>query len=197
MAKRPLSDAELRLWKKITETVSPLQSSPKTECPDVEDFGKLLSTYSHLDASRLKNQKRQFTPKEPVKARATQLQRNLVDIVEEVVPKTPLENKENDKKVRRGKTDVDATIDLHGFTQVAARSALSAFLMHHRNSGAKCVLVITGKGKLGDGVIKRSLLDWLVEPDIRAHVSSYSQSHQKHGGAGAYYIFLRKQRWER
>ncbi|ACT60807.1 Smr/MutS family protein [Hirschia baltica] len=191
MAKRLVSDAEMRLWKKIAKTVEPHKTTKQKKPLIVEDFAKLLSKHSHLDAPRVRVAKH-VSPDIKKRAQATDLQRKIMDEVEERIPEKPLENREKDRKIRRGKTYVDATIDLHGFTQIAARSALSAFLMHHRNDGAKCVLVITGKGKLGDGIIKKRLVEWLVQPDIRAHVSSYSIAHQRHGGSGAYYVFLRK-----
>lgn len=70
--------------------------------------------------------------------------------------------------------------------------ALLAFVAFQRTQGARCVLVITGKGKAGEGVIRKRFLDWLNAPDVRAHVSSYAQAHQKHGGAGAFYVFLKR-----
>ena len=187
MAKRPITDAEKRLWNKITQTVKPLKGPVSAPKVNKEEFEKLLSAHSHL---KLPSQSTLKSPNSG--AKATDIQRKLLDTVPDQIPSTPLENKETDRKVRRGKTYVDATIDLHGFTQIAARSALSAFLMHHRHDGSKCVLVITGKGKAGGGVIKSRLVEWLSQPDIRAHVSSYSIAHQKHGGEGAYYVFLRK-----
>lgn len=191
MAKRRVTEAEIKLWNKVAKTVQPLKEQTVKKRLEVEDFGKLLASHS-------KNEKIQFRLNTPPRkaaepqAKATAIQRKLVDREFEKVPKTPLFNKDADRRVRRGQSSVDASIDLHGFTQIAARSALSAFLMHHRFDGAKCVLVITGKGKLGEGIIKKRLLGWLEEPDIRAHVTSYAQAHQKHGGAGAFYVFLRR-----
>ncbi|MFC7292352.1 Smr/MutS family protein [Hirschia litorea] len=191
MAKRPISEAEMRLWKKVAKTVTPNKKTTVKSKVEVEDFSKLLSSHSHLDAPGFRlGIAKTTSPKK--QSQVTDLQRKILNPEPDSIPDTPLLNREKDRRVRRGQTAVDASIDLHGFTQIAARSALSAFLMHHRNDGAKCVLVITGKGKLGTGVIKRRLLSWLDEPDIRAHVSSYALAHQKHGGAGAYYVFLRK-----
>ena len=54
------------------------------------------------------------------------------------------------------------------------------------------MLVITGKGKEGQGVLRRNFLLWLESPGARRLVSGYAESHPKHGGAGAFYVFLRK-----
>lgn len=191
MAKRPISEAEMRLWKKVAKTVTPRKREADPPMPQIEDFGRLLSSHSHLDAPGFRLGKIQRMPLKKL-PQVTELQRKILNPSPEILPQSPVQNRETDRRVRRGQTAVDASIDLHGFTQIAARSALSAFLMHHRNDGAKCVLVITGKGKLGTGIIKKRLLAWLDEPDIRSHVSSYALAHQKHGGAGAYYVFLRK-----
>jgi len=105
------------------------------------------------------------------------------------------------KKVRRGKLDIDGSIDLHGYRQVEAQTALAGFLVRMRGSGARCVLVVTGKGRaieVGEdyltpqpGVIRRRLPEWLSGSGIREHVSSYASAHPRHGGSGAYYVLLK------
>ena len=55
------------------------------------------------------------------------------------------------------------------------------------------MLVITGKGRAGEGVIRKRFLDWLNTPDVRDQVASYAQAHQRHGGGGAFYVFLKRQ----
>jgi DNA-nicking Smr family endonuclease len=41
-------------------------------------------------------------------------------------------------------------------------------------------------------VLKRRLPDWLTEPALRAVVSGFAPAHRKHGGAGAWYVFLKR-----
>ena len=55
------------------------------------------------------------------------------------------------------------------------------------------MLVVTGKGGRdgAGGVLKQKLPDWLAAGSLRAIVSGYAQAHQKHGGGGAYYVFLK------
>jgi len=104
----------------------------------------------------------------------------------------PLADRSPEKRVRRGKLDVAATLDMHGMTQAEAQSALGGFLAHHRAEGARCVLVVTGKGRDGaGGVLRQKLPDWLSGGGLRAIVSGYAVAHQKHGGGGAYYVFLK------
>ena len=94
--------------------------------------------------------------------------------------------------MRRGKLPIAASFDLHGHTQASAARALPAFLERQQADGARCVLVITGKGREGQGVLRRNFLLWLESPGARALVSGYAEAHPKHGGAGAFYVFLRK-----
>lgn len=99
-----------------------------------------------------------------------------------------------ERRVRRGQVEFDARFDLHGLTQAAAEQALPAFLSRQRHSGARCVLVITGKGRGGEGVLRRNFLHWLEAPGARALVSGVAPAHPRHGGSGAFYVFLRRQK---
>lgn len=104
----------------------------------------------------------------------------------------PPADRGKEKRVRRGQAAIHGRFDLHGHTQESAAAALPVFLASQRGQGARCVLIITGKGKLGEGVLKRNFLRWLETPEARALVSGYAQAHAKHGGAGAFYVFLRR-----
>lgn len=101
-------------------------------------------------------------------------------------------NREGEKRVRRGKLEIGASLDLHGFTQSSGRAALTRFLHAAYARGDRTVVVITGVGRQGGGILKRSLPEWIAERGLREIVSGYAQAHRSHGGAGAFYIFLRK-----
>tara|TARA_R110001606_G_scaffold136815_1_gene274537 strand:- start:286 stop:780 length:495 start_codon:yes stop_codon:yes gene_type:complete len=101
-------------------------------------------------------------------------------------------NRGKEKRVKRGKLVVSAMFDLHGHTQATAARALPGFLANAQADGSRCVLVITGKGRMGEGVLKRNFLAWLDTDHARTLVSGYAEAHQRHGGAGAFYVFLRK-----
>lgn len=94
--------------------------------------------------------------------------------------------------MRRGKVEIGATLDLHGHDQDSARLALTRFLRAAQKRGERTVIVVTGVGRSGIGVLRRRLPDWLGERDIRPLVSGFAQAHRSHGGAGAYYIFLKR-----
>ncbi|WP_395072899.1 Smr/MutS family protein [Hyphococcus sp.] len=106
----------------------------------------------------------------------------------------------------RGRLPVDAVLDLHGHTQRTAHSALLRFVADAHAHGARCVLVITGKGApslsehasgqthsgVGRGVLRARFAEWLEDAALRRYISRASPAHQRHGGAGAFYIFLKR-----
>jgi DNA-nicking Smr family endonuclease len=96
------------------------------------------------------------------------------------------------RRLIRGRESVAARIDLHGLGQDAARAALTRFIERSASEGWRAVLVITGKGTTGDGVLKRRVPDWLAEPPIRQHIAGVSEAHRRHGGEGALYVALRR-----
>ena len=102
------------------------------------------------------------------------------------------QNRQNERPVRRGKQAVSASFDLHGHSQDSAWRALPHFLSREQAKGSRCVIVITGKGKLGEGVLRRNFLRWLEMPEARTLVSGYATAHPRHGGSGAWYVYLRK-----
>lgn len=109
-----------------------------------------------------------------------------------------------DRLAGRGRLPIDAVLDLHGHSQRTAEMALKRFVTEGHARGARCLLVITGKGAgdrgalsrgweaSGRGVLKARLHDWLAEEPLQKLVSRASPAHQRHGGAGAYYLFLKK-----
>lgn len=101
------------------------------------------------------------------------------------------------RKLRRGQIAIDARIDLHGMTQATAQAALTRFVLDAAGCGHRCVLVITGKGKgLGEerGILRRRLADWLSAPPLAALVLRRQEAAPKDGGAGAFYLYLKRKR---
>ncbi len=85
-----------------------------------------------------------------------------------------------------------ARVDLHGLDQDRARAVLTAFVLRAHAEGERTVLVITGKGARGDGVLRRHTPDWLAQAPLRAVVAGLSEAHRKHGGEGALYVALKR-----
>ena len=103
-------------------------------------------------------------------------------------------------RLRRGKLAIDMRLDLHGLTLDLAHRRLLGFLHAAQASGAKCVLVITGKGSptgSGQGRLRGAVPRWLNEPAFRPMVLSVAQARQRDGGDGALYILIRRSRKDR
>lgn len=106
----------------------------------------------------------------------------------------PLADVGGERKVRRGQTEIEARLDLHGHTQDTGRAALVDFVLRSQAMGARCVLVITGKGRMGGGVLRSRFFDWIEGPEIRPVLAGYSRAHQRHGGEGAFYLLIKAKR---
>jgi DNA-nicking Smr family endonuclease len=112
------------------------------------------------------------------------------------------------RRLRGGRIEIEARVDLHGLRQSEAQVTLRRFLMSCHARGLRWVLVITGKGaprRRGEdeeaytshfgseerGVLKRNVPIWLAEPELRAIVVSFTAAAIQHGGEGALYVQLR------
>jgi DNA-nicking Smr family endonuclease len=97
-------------------------------------------------------------------------------------------------RLRRGDVTIAARLDLHGMTQAHAHAELDAFLDRAVRRGARLVLVITGKGSGGDGILRRMLPRWIQAGPHRGRVLGVEPAHARHGGEGAWYVQLRRPR---
>ena len=76
-------------------------------------------------------------------------------------------------------------------THDRAKAALEAFILRAFEEGIREVLVITGKGTLGEGILRRQTPEWLAAPPLRAVVAGVSKADRRHGGDGALYVALK------
>ncbi len=113
-------------------------------------------------------------------------------------PKTPLAPDPIEplrkRRIARERDPIEARLDLHGLDQDRARVVLHGFLQRAYDQGFRAVLVITGKGTLGDGVLRRRAPDWLAETEVRPLIAGFSPAERRHGGKGALYIALKRRR---
>ena len=166
--KRPLRPDELKLWSVVAATVRPSagrpasKAGPKSGRPPIT-AGVILPAPG--------------SGKPKGKA---------------VVPPPSAIEPNRKRRIERAREDIGARLDLHGMDQDRARTALHAFLLRAHEDGVRAVLVITGKGTLGDGVLRRRTPEWLAEAPVRAIVAGVSEAARIHGGAGALYIALKR-----
>ena len=94
------------------------------------------------------------------------------------------------KQIRVRKVCVEARLDLHGYTRQEAMARLQQFIITSQLRGCDWVLVITGKGSAENPMTLQKLLpQWL---ETIPQVNGYAMAKQRDGGAGAYYVRIRK-----
>jgi DNA-nicking Smr family endonuclease len=98
----------------------------------------------------------------------------------------------NAERLKRGKRRIEARLDLHGMTQDEAHRALFGFIRAARAAGRRCVLVITGRGSVGGGVLRAAVPRWFEEAAFRPHLLGIAPAQPRDGGAGALYVMLRR-----
>ncbi|MGZ8363642.1 MAG: Smr/MutS family protein [Caulobacteraceae bacterium] len=98
------------------------------------------------------------------------------------------------RRIALGREAIGARLDLHGMTQDQARAALERFIIYASDEGWRAVLVITGKGSTGDGVLRRYTPEWLASPPLRGLIAGVSEARHRHGGKGALYVALKQRR---
>lgn len=98
------------------------------------------------------------------------------------------------RRLAQGQQPIEARLDLHGMTAAQAERKLASFISSAEIQGCRCVLVITGKGANGNGVLRRLVPLWLKTPPLSSRVLAISAAQQADGGAGALYVMLRRRR---
>lgn len=183
---RGLRPEEELLWQKITDTATPLERRESTgwEKPKTSDKSK---PKPDIRITQFKIGEKIDVP--PAETRIAP-------------PDQPLRmDRKTFARMKRGKSNPEARLDLHGMTVDTAHSALTAFLLRCHGEGKRLVLVITGKGRSDDhqtlaspsrGVLRRQVPHWLDQPPLRQIVLQTTSAHQRHGGSGALYIYLRR-----
>lgn len=108
------------------------------------------------------------------------------------------------QKLIQGRIPVEQRLDLHGLTLREAERAMDRLLRQAIACGQRGLLVITGKGvRVGDappplfeqrGVLRAWLPDYLRQGPWRDQVLGIAPARQEQGGAGAFFVLLRRQR---
>jgi DNA-nicking Smr family endonuclease len=174
--KRPLKAEERRLWAMVAATVRPAPG----RMPQILDV-EPEPTPQNPNKTSQKITKTTPPPPKTVSPKAKPAPSALHAI-------EPLRK----RRLIRERDEIEARLDLHGLDQDRARVVLHDFLLRSHGRGLRAVLVITGKGTLGDGVLRRRAPDWLSEPVVRPLIAGVSPAARHHGGDGALYIALKR-----
>ena len=98
------------------------------------------------------------------------------------------------RKLKQGRYEAEARLDLHRMTAAMAREEIFGFVEECYQLGLRSVLVIHGKGvskaeKERSSILKGCVDHWLRQLDI---VQAFHSAQPRHGGTGAVYVLLRK-----
>jgi DNA-nicking Smr family endonuclease len=181
--KRPLRPDEVSLWAVVTATVRP--SKDRIRAPIQTPTASAVAVQPPQPPGKLARNKPASQapilapppPPKPPKPVPTEAQ--------SIEPGRR-------RRIVRGRDEIAARLDLHGMDQDRARSALVSFLLRAQEDGARSVLVITGKGYSGTGVLRRRAPEWLSDPALRTVVAGLSPADGRHGGEGAFYVALKR-----
>lgn len=200
MKKRRLRPDERDLWDQVARTTTPLsRKSPASATEQAGDSPRLSAVVTpRPDTASIGS----FTMGE--RARQAETTYDLAPGMSSSLASLPVDmDKKAYTRLKRGKLRPEGRIDLHGMTLDQAHPALTRFILKAHADGKRLVLVITGKGKPSPddgpiprriGVLRHTVPLWLRTGALASAVLQISESHMRHGGAGAYYVYLRKRR---
>jgi DNA-nicking Smr family endonuclease len=192
--RRHLSPEEADLWRSVARTARPLHNHPIQNLPAPDKPAPEPEPLRHAKPRLPK-----FTLGENAR---TPERRDLAPTLPELVGQAPLQmDAKTHGKMTRGKLAPEARIDLHGMTLAEAHPELIRFILNAQSQGLRLVLVITGKGKRRDdagpipqrmGALRHQVPHWLRLQPLGPAVLQVTEAHLKHGGSGAYYVYLRR-----
>jgi len=188
---RHLSAEERALWDHVAERMEPLHAKKNIVLPEAKP--------------RPKRPDPQPLPFFEVGAKADHRRaHDLLPPIHQRLQTAPV-NMDNKSfgKMKRGKIKPEGRIDLHGMTMDQAHPALTNFILGAQAQGKRLVLVITGKGKDRDeggpipmrhGILRHQVPQWLALQPLSPAILQVTPAHLRHGGHGAYYVYLRRNR---
>lgn len=198
MSRRKLRPDELELWNKVTRQTSKLPKNLRaTAAPKIRKSETATPEKQPISTFDLPENLM-------IRGRAESGPHDLAPSLHRQFEAAPVRmDRKAYGQLKRGKIKPDARIDLHGMTLDRAHAALNRFIFSAHARGHRLVLVITGKGKNRDdggpipvrfGVLRHQVPQWLSAPPLASIVLQLSPAHVRHGGEGAYYVYLRRVR---
>jgi DNA-nicking Smr family endonuclease len=187
MKKRDLSDDEKELWKEFSKSTNPLPNQDQKTQETKPEKKKRINPVNLKDKEKyFAGDKKTFPHVDKAQA----------------LPVSSMDSKLH-TKMRQGKIRPDAKLDLHGLNLSQAQPILTKFVLNAHGKGLRLVLIITGKGRSSEdydvipkrkGVLKATVPNWLAMEPLSSKILQITNAHVKHGGGGAFYVYLRKKR---
>lgn len=212
--RRRLGDDERRLWELVAATANPLhpdhaqgavRQSTTLRSPAESDHEPGAASTGSASGARGSEAPLSLRPSvQPPPRRAERISARVTWAAPEAAPvgrpQAGLDGR-TAERLRKGARQPDARIDLHGMTAERAHGACLHFLSNAAAQGHRVVLVITGKGRrdengfaAGRGILRESLPGWLRASPLGHSIVGIYEAHRRHGGAGAFYVYLKRRR---
>lgn len=203
---RGLGPEDRALWEGVARSIRPLH--PGRSEPVEPPQAPALPTRRDAEAPSSALTQRILKPQPPSRPDTS------VDLRPDVAQHLAAAPLRMDRKrfvaLSRGKAEPEARLDLHGMTLAQAHGVLVGFVLRAHAEGRRLVLVITGKGAMGSsdpqaeaaphgalrprGELRQQVPQWLAMAPLSGAVLQITPAHRRHGGAGAYYVYLRRNR---
>jgi len=176
------------VWQQVTQSARPLKKADLVPQP----LAPLPKVYKPEGAGAAAYAKAEAKQNAPLPAHGRHSEKP-----------APQMDKRLKQRFERGELPIDARLDLHGLTLANAERALSKLIRDSVAQQKRCLLVITGKGMSRDietgpfqgrGVLRAWLPEYLRRGPWRDQILGVAPARQEMGGAGAFYVLLRRQR---
>ena len=175
-SRKKLNQEDRLLWGRVARTVAPLAGRHVPEDSEEQpDFER--------EIERFLAEPQDFKPRPGERRGAVALNGR----------PAPLEAPTR-RRLAKGRTPIDASLDLHDLSQIEAHRLLLLFLQRAHADHLRHVLIITGKGSspASEGILRRAVPMWLATAPFRPLVGGFHPAARHHGGAGALYVRLRR-----
>ena len=181
------NDDDTALWEKVTQSVTALPSRTKRPAIVVPARSGAADAAAP-PAEKTKTSVQMSPPVSPWPQKA-------------ITPPADLRlgersgiDRSNARRLQRGQMQIEDKLDLHGLSQDQAHQNLIRFINRAVQQNLRHVLVITGKGRDGQGVLRQQVPKWLKDAPLAAHINAISNAQPQDGGTGALYIRLKRRR---
>jgi DNA-nicking Smr family endonuclease len=177
---KSLSSDDKAVWQKVAQSVKPIRHHY-----DSETFTEILNP-AQTDPEAVRT-----VPASIHERPTAKVTRHLPELG---VGHMPGLDRRTAERMTKGAFPIEGRLDLHGLTRDQAQAKLIPFLAHAYERGKRAVIIITGKGQAGSGVLKAEVPRWLNLPFNRDKILGFSHAQPKDGGDGALYVLIKRRR---
>lgn len=194
--RRGLTPEDRELWARVARTATPLEPKRREALPD-------MSPPARIAEKPLRKAGTVIPAEFSIGPRSGKLRSaDIAPSPAEALGRQPVRmDHKTHRQMSRGKMRPEAKLDLHGMTLAEAGPELTRFVLSCHARGHRLVLVITGKGSrdgiegplpVRRGALRHQVPYWLHAAPLSHVVQQIAPAHLRHGGTGAYYVYLRR-----